>query len=94
MTCLVKLFDRKLKFFQKFAKMDHFWHFLLSTSEASYLYILSGQKFLKKAQNGQFGDFLKTKAYGHTASPDSSILIGQKLVENAKIKRIKTRHFE
>ena len=30
MTCLVKLFDRKLKFFQQFAKMNHFWHFWLT----------------------------------------------------------------
>ena len=29
-------------------------------SEASYVYIFSGQKFIKNAQNGQFGEFLKT----------------------------------
>ena len=29
-------------------------------SEASYVYILSGQKFIKSAKNGQFGEFLKT----------------------------------
>ena len=28
-------------------------------SEASYGYILSGQKFIKNAKNGQFGEFLK-----------------------------------
>ena len=28
-------------------------------SEASYVYILSGQKFIKNAKNAQFGDFLK-----------------------------------
>ena len=28
-------------------------------SEASYVYILSGQKFIKKAKIGQFGVFLK-----------------------------------
>ena len=28
-------------------------------SEASYVYILSGQKFIKNAKNGQFGKFLK-----------------------------------
>ena len=27
-------------------------------SEASYIYILRGQKFIKNADNGQFGDFL------------------------------------
>ena len=29
-------------------------------SEASYAYILSGQKFIKSAKNGQFGEFLIT----------------------------------
>ena len=29
-------------------------------SEASYVYILRGQKFTKNAKNGQFGEFLKT----------------------------------
>ena len=28
-------------------------------SEASYVYILSGQKLIKSAKNGQFGEFLK-----------------------------------
>ena len=28
-------------------------------SEASYVYIFSGQKFIENAKNGQFGDFLK-----------------------------------
>ena len=37
-----------------------------------------------------FGEFLKTlNACGQTVLPDMSILIGQKLVENAKM-----RHFE
>ena len=26
LTCLVTLFDRKLKVFEKLAEMDHFWH--------------------------------------------------------------------
>ena len=29
-------------------------------SEASYVYILSGQKLTKNAKNGPFGEFLKT----------------------------------
>ena len=28
-------------------------------SEASYVYILSRQKFIKNAKNGQFGEFMK-----------------------------------
>ena len=30
------------------------------SSEANYIYILSGQKLIKNAKNGQFGEFLKT----------------------------------
>ena len=33
---------------------------LIQQSEASYVYILSGQKLIKNAKNGQFGEFLKT----------------------------------
>ena len=29
-------------------------------SEASYVYIFSGQRLIKNAKNGQFGEFLKT----------------------------------
>ena len=55
-------------------------------SEASYVYILNGQqKFIKNDKNGQFGEFLKTKACSQPVLPDRSILIGQKLVENAQI---------
>ena len=41
-------------------------------------------------KNGQFwASFWKPEACGQTVLPDRSILIGQKLVENAKIKKIK-----
>ena len=36
-----------------------------------------------------FGEFWKRKACGQTVLPDRSVLIGQKLVENAKIKKFK-----
>ena len=36
-----------------------------------------------------FGEFLKTEACGQTVLPDRSLLIGQKLVENAKITKHK-----
>ena len=39
-------------------------------SEASYVYILSGQKFIEKAKNSQFGEFWKTEACGQTVLPD------------------------
>ena len=32
-------------------------------SEASFLYILSGQNFIKNAKNGQFGDFFFEKLF-------------------------------
>ena len=49
-------------------------------SEASYVYILCGQKLIKKAKNGP-------KAYGQTVLPDRSLLKGQKLVKNAKTEK-------
>ena len=61
-------------------------------SEASYVYILSGQKLIKNAKNGPFWRvFKKPEACGQTVLPDRSVLIGQTLVENAKIQM---RHFE
>ena len=51
-------------------------------SEASYVYILSGQKLIKKAKNYQFWRVFKPKAWGQTVLPEMC-LIGQKSVENA-----------
>ena len=53
-------------------------------SEASYVYILIGQKFIKNANN-----FRKPKACSQILLPDMSLLIGQKLAENAKIQKFK-----
>ena len=47
------------------------------------------KKFIKNAKNSQFGDFLKTEVCGQTVLADMSILMGQKLVENAKIEKFK-----
>ena len=59
-------------------------------SKASYVYILNGQKFIKNAKNGQLWRvFGKPEACGQTELLDRSILIGQKLVENAKIEKFK-----
>ena len=53
-------------------------------SEASYVYILSGQKLIKNAKNGPFWRVFEIpKAYSQTVLPDRSVLIGQKLVENS-----------
>ena len=55
-------------------------------NEASYVYIFkSGQKFTKNAQNGQLATIWKPENYSQTVLPDMSILIGQKLMKNAKI---------
>ena len=63
-------------------------------SEASYVYILSGQKFIKNAEKGQFlRVFDKPEVCGQTVLPDRSILIGQKLTENAKMAKSQMRHF-
>ena len=45
--------------------------------------------FIKNAKMVHFGEFLKPETCGQTVLPDRSILIGQKLVENAKIKKFK-----
>ena len=63
----------------------------LCVSEANYVYILSGLKFLKMPKMLNLASFRKLEACGQTVLPDRSILIGQKLVENAKIQM---RHFE
>ena len=56
----------------------------------SELYIFSGQKLIKNAKNGPFWRvFIKPEACGQTVLPDRSVLIGQKLVENAKIQKFK-----
>ena len=59
-------------------------------SEASYVYILNRQKLIKNAKIGPFWRvFLKPEACGQTELPDRLALIGQKLVENAKIEKFK-----
>ena len=49
-------------------------------SEASYVYIFSGQKFIKNAKNGQ----LKSETCCETVLPDRSILIGPKIGEKCQ----------
>ena len=56
---------------------------------------LSGQKLIKKAKKWSIlASFWKPEVFGQTVLPDRSILKEQKLVENAKIKKIQMRHFE
>ena len=59
-------------------------------SKASYVYILSRQKFIKNEKKMvHFGGYWKNEACSQTVLPDRPILIGQKMVENAKIRKIK-----
>ena len=57
----------------------------MRAKRATFTYILSGQKFIKNAKNGSW----KPKACGQTVLLDRWILIGQKLMENAKIEKSK-----
>ena len=41
-------------------------------------------------KNGQFWRVLKTETCGQTVLPDRSLFIGQKLVENIKIEKLKS----
>ena len=64
------------------------------TSEASYFYTFSGQKFIKNAKKRFIlAIFWKLENCGQIVLPDRSLLVGQKLVENAKNWKIKMRHF-
>ena len=52
--------------------------------------ILSGQKFIKNVKKWSILlSFWKLEAFGRTVLLDRSFLIGQKLVENAKIQTFK-----
>ena len=62
-------------------------------SEASYVYILSEQKFIKMLKMFNLASFRKREVCGQTVLPDKSILIRQKLVENAKMPKIEMRLF-
>ena len=67
----------------------------VSINIASYVYILSGQKFIKNTKKwSNLTSFRKPKACGQTVLPERSVLIGQKLMKNAKIQKFKMRHFE
>ena len=59
---------------------------LLIASEASYVYILSSLKMLKMVY---LVSFWKPEGCGQTVLPDRSLLIGQKIVKNAKTEKFK-----
>ena len=60
------------------------------TSEASYIYMLSGQKLIKNAKNAPFWRvYQNLKLAVKQCYQTGQFLIGQKLVENAKIQKFK-----
>ena len=59
-------------------------------SEASYVYILSGQKFITNSKKKVgLALFWKLEASVQKVLPERSFLIGQKMVENAKVQKFK-----
>ena len=63
---------------------------LMENAKIAHNYdILSGQKFIKNAKNVNLANFWKPEACGQIVLPDRSLLIGQKLVGNAKIEKLK-----
>ena len=63
-------------------------------SEASYVYILSGQKFIKNTKNGQLWRvFENLKLADKTVLPDRSFFNRTKNVEKFQLWKIQMRHF-
>ena len=88
--------------FKKFVNLLTFWvkHTVsqcLKITKIVSFYIASEASYvcniLKCPKNDQFGDFLKTETCVQTVLPDGSTLIGQKLVETAKIQKFQKGHF-
>ena len=75
-------------------KMADFAWFCMILHFSNSVYIMSGQTFTKNAKNGQFlASFWNPEACGQTVLPDGSILMRQKLMENAKIEKFQIRYF-
>ena len=63
-------------------------------SEASYVHILCGQKFIKNAKNGQFGEFLKTRSLRSNSVTRQVSLYRTKIDEKCQNSINQMRHFE
>ena len=73
---------------ENLAKKSHFYNI---SSEARYFHLhleWSAQK------ESILASFWEPEACGQIVLPDRSVSIGQKLVKNAKIGKLKMRHFE
>ena len=71
---------------------------LNTVSEASYVYILSGQKFIKLTKKVNFGEFLKTWGLRSNSVirqvTFNRTKIDEKLMKNANKWKVHMRHFE
>ena len=64
-------------------------------SEASYVYISSGQKFIKNAKNGQFWRVFESLTLAVKQCYQTGQFFNRtKIGENAKIQKLEMRHFE
>ena len=63
-------------------------------SVASYVYILSGQKFIKNAKNGQFGEFLKTWSLRSNSVTRQVSFDRTKIGRKCQTSKIEMRHSE
>ena len=82
----ISMWEKEVNCVWKSKKKSHF----NVASEARNVYIFSGQKFIKSAKNGQIWRFFwKPETCGQVVLPDRSLLIAQKLVENAKFLKLK-----
>ena len=73
----------------KSQKKSHF----NNASEASNVYILTGQKFIKIAKNGQIDEFFKTLSLRSNSVARQVNFKRRKLVINAKMKKVKNVTF-
>ena len=63
-------------------------HSTLRAKRATFTFLVDKSSF-KMPKMVNLASFWKTEAFGQTVLPDRSVLIGQKLVENAKIEKFK-----
>ena len=64
-------------------------------SEAGYVYILSGQKFIKNAKNSPFWRvFEKTETGSQTVLPDRALFYWTKIGRKCQNQKYQMRHFE
>ena len=63
-------------------------------SEASYVYILSGQKLIENAKNDPIGEFLKKWSLRSNSATRQVSFNRTKISKKCQIAKIQMRHFE